>query len=181
MIAPRFAAVPCRAAALAVALAVTPAAVVLGTGPVAAQGSPSASSSGALAEALAVELGRPLTPPEGWALQQTVVDHLGKVRQVRAAFVERLAVATGLAAETVEAELPPLGRGSLSAPRDLRPGIAAGLGRPLAAAEEQAVAAAEADRTAALQPHRQALADRLAVLTGLAPARILPLLPGLGL
>ncbi|MCA1940580.1 MAG: hypothetical protein LDL26_06235, partial [Caenispirillum bisanense] len=65
MIAPRFAAVPCRAAALAVALVVTPAAVVLGTGPVAAQGSPSASSSGALADALAVELGRPLTPPEG--------------------------------------------------------------------------------------------------------------------
>lgn len=139
------------------------------------------SSSAQLGEALAAALERPLTPPEAWAVQQTVRGHLAEVREARAAFAARVGAATGLAAERIVALLPPLGRGTLSADRDPRPALVADLGRPLDPEEEAAVAAAEDTLAVALAPHRAALADRLATLTDLAPERILPELPRLGL
>lgn len=142
---------------------------------------PAQSSSAALGEAMAAELERPLTPPEAWAVQQTVRDHLGRVRAARDVFARRLAAATGLAPERIVDLLPPLGRGTLSAEADPVPALEEGFGRALTEAEEQALAAAAAERDAALAPHRDALVERLAALTELDAARILPLLPGLGL
>lgn len=139
------------------------------------------SSSAALRDALAAALGRPLTPPEAWAVQQTVRDHLGRVREARTAFSARASEATGLSVEQVAALLPPLGRGGVSGERDPGAILAEGLGRALTPEEAAAVDAAEAARVAALAPHRAALVDRLTALTGVEATEILPLLPPLGL
>lgn len=168
-----------RRAAVLVAAAMLMAAalaVVAGPRPALAQ-----SSSAVLSDALAAELRRPLTPPEAWAVTQAVRDHVGRLREARLALAARAGEAVGLATEAVVDLLPPLGRGPQSVEPPLAPALADRLARPLSPVEQEAVAAAEAERMAALDPHRRDLARRLAALTGVPAEQVLPLLPACGL
>ena len=138
-------------------------------------------SSAVLSEALAAELARPLTPPESWAVAQAVRDHSGPLRDARSALAARVAAAVNLPTEEVLALLPPLGRGPQSVLRPLAPVLADHLARPLSAAEQAGVAAAERDHAASLAPHRENLTHRVEVLTGVPASRVLPLLAACGL
>lgn len=167
-------------AALSAALLL--AAAVLGSASLAPAPAAAQTTPVALTQALEARMDRPLTPPEAWAATTAARSHSNDVRRIRDAFTLRLAEATGLAPDAVAPLIPPLGRGPQSAmPADVPGALSGVLGRPLTAEEAAAVAAADAEREAALTPYRAALIATLGRLTDLPPERIAPLLPELGL